>query len=77
MKQSTQDRIEEVVDIVLNDGSSSRLEAIVEKILREQDRDTRHACAEAVAFSTVAPASAKVNEAINRAYQAVLNTQAV
>lgn len=54
----------------------SMREAVI-SALKEQDRDTRHACAEAVAFSTTFPASKDVNDAISRAHVACVNASAV
>lgn len=52
--------------------SAEALSAI-ESVLREQDRDTRHACAEAVIQHGDAPAL----EMIDRCYAACINARAV
>jgi len=58
-------------------GQLAALSEIVEYELKRQDRDTRHACAEAVnAIYDGSEVMTKV-EIINRAHAACINTQAV
>jgi hypothetical protein len=49
LKPSTQERIQRVLGCVADTSDWEYLRKTVETVLREQDRDTRHACAEAVA----------------------------
>ncbi len=52
MKPTTQGRIDRAVfdidNLCYDEGHDVSLRAILEMLMKEQDRDTRHACAEAV-----------------------------
>lgn len=51
MNIATQARIDRIVNMTsdyLTPGRAAALREIVEYILKEQDKDTRHACAEAI-----------------------------
>lgn len=68
----------------LTPGQLAAFREIVEHELRCQDRDTRHACAEAVCTTTAAfyedgdqPMPREVSLAIDRAHGACMNAHAV
>lgn len=87
MKPSTQERIERIVSRAqpyLTPGQTCALREIVEHELRCVDRDTRHACADAVNAIASEPTisgadSVKfvVTAFCNRAHQACMNTQSI
>ena len=80
MKPTTQDRIAEVIEAASHPSNPADLRATIERVLREQDRDTRHACAEAVsAISLEEWESGRVAAAIilQRAHQVVMNATAI
>ena len=78
MKPETQKRVDRLCQAAWNGRiSPESLRGLVLATLKEQDRDTRHACAEAVCFSTVERAIPEVNDAITRAHGACINTVAV
>ena len=58
-------------------GARERVRAAVTLALREQDRATRHACAEAVTSSIPDSPSVAVVDAITRAHQACMNAYGV
>lgn len=83
MNAKTQDRIDRVLAAMftfahIGEVSEDDIKAAIELALKEQDRDTRHACAEAMNLNLIQsnyhmPAS----EVLTRAHQACMNTQAV
>lgn len=78
MNPLTQTRIDRIVTAAYHGQiSEEALRGLILSTLREQDRDTRHACAEAIAFSTVQPCSSETNEAIARAHSACMNAHAI
>lgn len=54
-------------------ADSAEAQSAIESVLREQDRDTRHACAEAVIQHGDAPAL----EMIDRCYAACINARSI
>lgn len=83
MNPNTQERIDKIMEAAgyPSDPMSDKgrqLLAVVTAALREQDRDTRHACAEAVSNVNPIPGFPNVSTALLLdAYDAVINTQAV
>ncbi len=83
LSPKTQERIDRVI-LALNEAWSQQDKTIllnaIELVLKEQDRDTRHACAEAVLMANPRDAAHEhplVVECFNRAHQACMNAQAV
>lgn len=70
--QARIDRLCAMADVAAN-RTTPMLRVAIEEELRAQDRDTRHACAEAV----VMLAGEQGELMANAAHQACLNTQAV
>lgn len=90
LKPSTQKRIDYVLTVVrdsrclsLRQQQEERLAVAIERVLKEQDRDTRHACAEAVNALSRHPdpydrdTGGDVLSFQRRAYAACINTQSV
>lgn len=85
--KATQARVERILkrcESALTPGQLAALAEIVEYELRQQDRDTRHACAEAVlaiaqepTISGSEPIKLVITAFCQRAHTAVMNTQAV
>ncbi len=83
LSPAKQARIARIVDIVsysLPEADQQLLAAAIESALREQDRDTRHACAEAVLMANPQDGAHDhplVVECFNRAHQACMNAQSL
>lgn len=80
MKPETQaaiDRIMNRVPMGISEGHAAGLREILEYELREQDKRTRHACAEAITVSQHERPYPSPSVAYERARQICLNTQAI
>lgn len=80
MNPKTKQRIDRIVYRVndyLTPGQAAALREIVEHELREQDRDTRHACAEAVLSIRNEDVLFSSQRAVDRAHAACINTSAI
>lgn len=90
MSPATLARIDSVLGVIeahcgINDPAVVPiLRGTIERVLREQDKQTRHACAEAVTATNDAyyedtdePMPCEVWRAVDRAHQAVMNATSV
>ncbi len=77
MKPSTQARIERIIDLVDRDADNLRLESALLTILKEQDKDARHACAEAVAWLPDLSDNCTGLISASDAHAACINTQSI
>jgi len=80
MKPTTQARIDRVANLVsdhITPGRAAALRETVEFILKEQDRDTRHACAEAVCAVYTGERVMSKAEIVNAAHAACMNAYSV
>lgn len=80
-QQRTQARIDRVMAHVAFSGWSEQnlamVRGLIEMALREQDRDTRHACAEAVSHCNDHGSVDDAFITLTRAHSACVNVQAV
>lgn len=77
MNPYTQTRVDRIVEEVYHGGMNQEaLRALILTVLKEQDRDTRHACAEAVA-NCAKTHSTLLYVRFDEAHSACLNVQAV
>jgi hypothetical protein len=78
MNTKTQERIERIISIVRNaSGNDGLMRDALLIQLKEQDRDTRHACAERSQAAILNREAMTLEEAASTAHDACINAQSV
>lgn len=76
MRPITHERIERIMTLVAANAKHSLIESEVRTVMLEQDHDSRHACAEAVALLAATKGTLLFVE-LTRAHSACMNAQAI
>ncbi len=77
MKTATRTRIDRILKLCPPGMYQMQVSFELETILLEQDRDTRHACAEAAQTALLNSQALMLEEAASTAYAACMNAQAI